>query len=127
MPIYIKTVLLFLYIVSNLYNFSLFFQEYVSKVQQLFPYITLVLTEQNWPPQIPATVTGLSQRVALHLNTASLPKGKKELHSLLRVMDRYDLLVNVDTKSSAEAFAVLKELMSQHTERANTNLYVISH
>lgn len=71
-------------------------------------------------------MTSLSQRVALHLNTASLPKGKKELNSLMGMMDRYDLLVEEDTKSGAEAFAILKGLMTLHTERANTNLYVIS-
>ncbi|XP_018551452.1 protein FAM151A [Lates calcarifer] len=101
-------------------------KEYVSTVEKLFPYITLVLKEKNWPPQIPATVTGLSQRVALHLNAALLPKGKEELHSLMGMMNRYDLIVEEDTKSSAEVFTVLKGLLSQRRGGANTNLYVIS-
>ncbi|KAF0047493.1 hypothetical protein F2P81_001126 [Scophthalmus maximus] len=101
-------------------------KEYVSTVERLFPYVTLVLTEQNWPPQIPATVAGLSQRVALHLNTASVPSRREELHSLLGMMDRFDLIVEEDTKSRAEALSVLKGRMTKRKGRANTNLYVIS-
>ncbi|XP_035490258.2 protein FAM151A [Scophthalmus maximus] len=101
-------------------------KEYVSTVERLFPYVTLVLTEQNWPPQITATVAGLSQRVALHVNTASLPSRREELHSLLGMMDRFDLIVEEDTKSRAEALSVLKGRMTKRKGRANTNLYVIS-
>ncbi|XP_039672863.1 protein FAM151A isoform X2 [Perca fluviatilis] len=97
--------------------------EFVSTVERLFPYVTLVLTEQNWPPRIPAT--GWSQRVALHLNTASLPEGQEARNSLMALMDRYDLIVE-DTTRSAGALEVFKGLVSQRTGRANTNLYVIS-
>ncbi len=100
------------------------FQEFVSTVERLFPYVTLALIEQNWPALIPAAVTGLSQRVALHVNTASLPKGQGALDSLMEIMDRYDLLVEVDTESSASAF--FKALMTQQTRKTNKNLYVIS-
>ncbi|XP_032388227.1 protein FAM151A isoform X1 [Etheostoma spectabile] len=97
--------------------------EFVSAVERLFPYVTLVLSEQTWPPRVP--VTGLSQRVALHLNTASLPEGQETRDSLMAMMDRYDLIVE-DTRSRAGAFEVFKGLMSQRAGRANTNLYVIS-
>ncbi|XP_042352876.1 protein FAM151A [Plectropomus leopardus] len=99
-------------------------KEFMSTVERLFPYVTLVLTEQAWPPLLP--VTGLSQRVALRLNTASLPKGQEALHSLMEMMDRWTDLIVEDTQSSAEAFAALKGLMTQCTGRANTNLYLIS-
>ncbi|XP_038574872.1 protein FAM151A isoform X1 [Micropterus salmoides] len=101
-------------------------KEFVSTVERLFPYVTLVLTEQNWPPLIPATVTGLSQRAALHLNTALLPEGQDALNSLMGMMDRYDLLVEEDTESSAGAFTAFKGLMAQRTGRSTTNLYLIS-
>ncbi|XP_030608601.1 protein FAM151A [Archocentrus centrarchus] len=97
---------------------------FVSTVESLFPYVTLVLAEQNWPPQIPAAVTDVSQRVALHLNTASLPKGQEELHSLMGMMDRYDFIIEMDTKKSAEVLTVLKALVPQCTERAKKNLYI---
>ncbi|KAL7386169.1 hypothetical protein ABVT39_004784 [Epinephelus coioides] len=99
-------------------------EEFVSTVERLFPYITIVLTEQNKPPLTPAT--GLSQRVALHLKTASLPKGEEALNSLMGMMYTYDLIVEEDTKSSAGALASFKGLMTQRTGRANTNLYVMS-
>lgn len=98
----------------------------MSTVERLFPYVTLVLTEQSWPALIPAAVTGLSQRVAIHLNTATLPKGWEAFSSLMGMMDRYDLLVEEDTKSSTRVFEVFKGLMNRSTGRANTNLYVIS-
>ncbi|XP_070830869.1 protein FAM151A isoform X1 [Chaetodon trifascialis] len=101
-------------------------EEFVSAVERVFPYVTLVLTEQKWPPVIPATVAGLSQRVALHLNTASLPKGEEVLNSLLEMMDRYDLIMEEDAKSSAGALSLFKTLLTQRTGRTNTNLYVIS-
>lgn len=106
------------------FPFSLF-QEFVSAVERLFPYVTLVLTERNWPPQIPAAVTGLSQRVALHLKRASLSRGQEELHSLMGMMDRYDLIVEEDMKSNTEAFTVFKELVTQRRGRANRNLYMM--
>lgn len=101
--------------------------EFVSTVERLFPYVTLVMTPQNWPPHVPASVVGLSQRVALHLNTASLPEEEeRELHSVTAAMDRYDLIVEEEDESSAEVLEVFKGLMSRRTRRANTNLYVIS-
>lgn len=102
------------------------FQEFVSSVERLFPYVTLVLTQQSWPPVIPATVAGLSQRVALQLNKASLPKEQKALNSLKRLMDRYDLIVEEHTEQNTDAVAVLKELMAQKTGRSDNSLYVIS-
>lgn len=101
-------------------------QEFVSTVERLFPYITLVLTETNWPPQIPAEVTGLSQRVALRLNPALLRRGRDELHSLNGLMDGYDLIVEGDTESHAEALTEIKGLVSQRAVRTNKNLYVMS-
>lgn len=102
------------------------FQEFISTVEMLFPYVTLVLTPQTWPPLIPASATGLSQRVALHLNTASLPKEKEAFKSLMGMMDRYDLIVQEDTDESAEATSVLKQLAGQRRGMANTHLYVLS-
>ncbi|KAM9349996.1 protein FAM151A [Symphorus nematophorus] len=82
---------------------------FVSAVETLFPYVTVVLTEQKWPPVLPAAVTGLSQRVALHLNTASLPKEQEALNSLTEMMDRYDLVVE------AEALPVFRGRLRQLT------------
>lgn len=104
--------------------FCLVFQEFISTVETLFPYITLVLTQQTWPPLIPASVTGLSQRVALHLNTASLPK-QEVSESLMGMMDRYDLIVQ-DTEESSAATSVSKQLAGQPRGTANTHLYVLS-
>ncbi|KAK2895763.1 protein FAM151A [Channa argus] len=101
-------------------------EEFVSTVERLFPYVTLVLTERNWPPLIPAVVTGLSQRVALHLNQTSLPRHQEDLHSLTGMMDRYDFVVEENTDSNAEAFTVLKGQMTQRRGRASTHLYIIS-
>ncbi|KAE8291420.1 Protein FAM151A [Larimichthys crocea] len=98
-------------------------KEFISAVERLFPYVTLVLTEQN-QPLVP--VTGLSQRVALYLTTASLPKEQEALNSLTEMMDRYDLIVEEDTKSSAGSVTVFKELMTRRARRTNTNLYVIN-
>ncbi|XP_047444356.1 protein FAM151A isoform X2 [Mugil cephalus] len=100
--------------------------DFVSTVERLFPYVTLVQTEQNWPPMVPAPLTGLSQRVAVHLNAASLIKGREQLHVLMGLMDKYDFVVETETNSYAEAFTVLEGLMAQRTGRANTNLYVLS-
>uniref|UniRef100_A0A3P8SLV6 Protein FAM151A n=1 Tax=Amphiprion percula TaxID=161767 RepID=A0A3P8SLV6_AMPPE len=96
-------------------------QDFVSTVEKLFPYVTVVLPQQNYPPLIPAAVAGLSQRMALRLN--SLPAGQKELNSLMGMMDKCDFLLEVDTKSDTEASSVLKMLMSQKTGGGNTNLY----
>ncbi|XP_051809496.1 protein FAM151A isoform X2 [Acanthochromis polyacanthus] len=102
---------------------------FVSTVEKLFPYVTVVLPEQNYPPVIPAAVAGLSQRVALRLKSASLPTGQEE--ELNSLMDRYDFILEVDTKTNTEAFSVLKILMTQRTGRVSnrdhvTNLYIIS-
>ncbi|XP_034558844.1 protein FAM151A [Notolabrus celidotus] len=96
-------------------------KEFASKVEELFPYVTLVLQEPNWPPLIPETVTGLSQRVALRLD--SLPEGQEALRSLVELMDRYDLIVEDATKTSAAEF--IKGLLTQREGGANTNLYMI--
>ncbi|XP_008303865.1 protein FAM151A-like, partial [Stegastes partitus] len=98
--------------------------DFVSTVERLFPYVTFVMAEQKWPLVIPAAVAGLSQRVALHLNSASLPTGQEELHSLMEMMDRYDFILEADTKTNTDALTVLIRLMTQRTRRAN--LYVIS-
>lgn len=111
---------------SGVVTSSNLFQEFVSAVERLFPYVTLVLTEQNWPPVIPATATGLSQRVALHLNKASLPEGQEAINPLMRLMDRYDLLVEEVTRCRAEACTAFKALMTERRGRTNTNLYVTS-
>ncbi|XP_053186608.1 protein FAM151A [Scomber japonicus] len=98
---------------------------FVSTVEELFPYITFVLTEQSWPPLVPLTVSGLSQRVALHLSAVSLPKRGQEHHSLVEMMERYDIIVEEDLRGVAEALTRLKVLTGRK-ERANTKLYVIS-
>lgn len=108
------------------FGLPLLFQDFVSTVERLFPYVTLVFAEQNWPPMIPSALTGLSQRVAVHLNAASLIKGQEQLHLLTGLMDKYDFVVETETNSDAELFTLLKGLMAQRTGRANTNLYVIS-
>nr|XP_046264366.1 protein FAM151A [Scatophagus argus] len=100
---------------------------FVSAVERLFPYVTLVLTQHTWPPVIPEIATSLSQRVALYLNTASLPKGQGALYSLMGMMDKYDLIVvEENTKISTEEFALFKGLVTQRAGKANTNLYLIN-
>lgn len=97
---------------------SFVFQVFVSTVERLFPYVTLVLKQQNLP--------AVSQRVALHVNTASLQTGLRAFSlTLLRLMDmtdRYDLIVEDDTR----ALEGLKEFMSRHTRRAKTHPYLTS-
>lgn len=116
-PLFFK-VLVIMLLFWNYASFFLF-QEFVSSVERLFPYVTLVLTQHSWPPLIPATVAGLSQRVALQLNNASLPKGQKALSSLKGLMDRYDLIVE-------DSVPFLEGLTAQKTGRSGTSLYVIS-
>ncbi|XP_075340392.1 protein FAM151A [Odontesthes bonariensis] len=99
--------------------------DFVSITERLFPYVTLVLAGPKWPPLIPAVVTDLSQKVALHLTTASLLQEQEELYSLME-MDRYDFLVELDRNDRPETFTFLKELMAQRTKSTNTNLYMIS-
>lgn len=98
-------------------------QEFAASVERLFPYVTLVLTQHTWPPQVPAAVTALSQRVALHLSVASLPAAQQGLSSLLELMDRCDLVVEEDKKGDAGALA--ETLLRQHKGRADTKLYVV--
>lgn len=100
----------------------------MSAVERLFPYVTLVLGQQAWPPVIPAAVKHLSQRVALHIKTASLPKPARmeSLRSLVGLLDKYDVLVEEDTVNCKRDFPVYKEITSEFAGRANTNLYVIS-
>lgn len=99
---------------------STLLQVFVSAVESLFPHVTLVLPKPHWPPQIPATVRAFSQRVALHLNTASLLKQQEAFSSLI---NSYDLIVE-STKNSAGT--IIKRLMAHHAERADNHLYVIS-
>ncbi|CAJ1087349.1 protein FAM151A isoform X3 [Xyrichtys novacula] len=103
-------------------------KEFASTVERLFPYVTLVFKELNWPPSAPQTVTGLSlsQRPALHLNTAALPKGQETLSFVVDLMDRYDLIVEDDKINSAGVLADLKQLITQGKRRANTNIYILN-
>lgn len=100
----------------------------MSAVERLFPYLTLVLGQQTWPPVIPAAVKRLSQRVVLHMETASLQETKRmeSLRSLVGLLDKYDVLVEEDTVNCKRDFPVYKDIVSQFAGRANTNLYVIS-
>nr|XP_024657427.1 protein FAM151A isoform X1 [Maylandia zebra]XP_024657431.1 protein FAM151A-like isoform X1 [Maylandia zebra]XP_024657704.1 protein FAM151A-like isoform X1 [Maylandia zebra] len=95
---------------------------FVSTVERLFPYVTVVLAEHRWPPRIPAAV---SQRVALHLNAASLPTGQEQLYALLGMMDKYDFIIEVDTKKGGAAVTVVKELRAQRAGRASRSLYIL--
>ncbi|KAM8839492.1 protein FAM151A [Synchiropus picturatus] len=97
-----------------------FTQEFVSVVERTFPYVTLVLEQRSWPPVIPSAMTGLSQRVALHLRSRGLPK--RELHSLVKMMDSYDVLFEEDPGSRDATVADLKELVTK--EGARGNLYL---
>lgn len=92
----------------------------------MFPYVTLVLTPQTWPPVIPTAVAGLSQRVALHLGAASLPKVPEEVRDLMEMMDRYDLIVQQDPEGRPEDGSVLQQLVSRHRGRTSTHLYVLT-
>ncbi|KAM3604975.1 uncharacterized protein V6R79_018928 [Siganus canaliculatus] len=99
-------------------------KSFLSAVEKLFPYVTLVLTEQNWPPLVPAAAAGLSQRVALHLNASSMPKEKqKTVDALEEVMDACDVVVEADDGDGL--FAALMELKRNRGETGSTNLYVI--
>lgn len=101
-------------------------KDFVSTVDRVFPYVTLILPEQKWPPLIPAAVERLSQRVALHLSAAWLPKDLEGLRSLQEMMERYDFIVELDTKAGQGELTVLKELMSQRSGREQSNLFVMS-
>ncbi|XP_056148780.1 protein FAM151A [Lampris incognitus] len=109
-------------------------QEFVSKVERLFPHVTLVLRAESWPSQIPCGVRITSQRMALHLRRESLPSSGKELDTLMRATDRYDLVVEEgregrkeDGESGTEAGSVLQALVMQRIGSRNTRLYRILH
>ncbi|KAK2843980.1 hypothetical protein Q5P01_010639 [Channa striata] len=95
-------------------------KEFVSTVERLFPYVTLVLTETNWP-LIPAVVTGLSQRLALHLNQTSLPRYQEE-----KMLERYDLIVEGNNDDNVEALIASKGHMTQRGGGAGTHVYIMS-
>lgn len=101
------------------------FQEFVSAVERLFPYITLVLPQQTWPA-IPTFVKHLSQRVALHIKIASLQKSitMETLSSLVGLLDRYDVLLEEDTVNCKIDFSAFKNIQTHFPSSAN--LYVIS-
>ncbi|XP_071368315.1 protein FAM151A [Centroberyx affinis] len=104
-------------------------QEFVSTVERLFPHVTLVLTEQSWPPRTPETAPGSSQRAALRLKAGLLPSGGEELRLLMPMMDRYDLVLEEEEGGGwmeRRGKEVLKALLSQRTGRTDTRLYVIS-
>ncbi|XP_038160792.1 protein FAM151A [Cyprinodon tularosa] len=98
--------------------------DFVSSLEELFPYVTVVSVEQNWPPLIPAALTGLSQRVAVHLMSASLLKPQEI--PFLEQVDKYDFVVEVDPKHEAQTITILEKLMAQRAGNAKTNLYMIS-
>lgn len=100
----------------------------MSAVEKWFPYVTLVLGQQTWPPVIPAAVKHLSQRVVLHMKAASLQKTKRmeSLCSLTGLLDKYDVLVEEDTVNCKRDFPVYKDIVSQFAGGTNSNLYVIS-
>lgn len=102
------------------------FQEFVSAVERLFPHVTLVLGQQTWPPVIPAAVEHLSQRVVLHMETASLQETNRmeSLRSLVGLLDKYDVLVEEDTVNCKRDFPVYEDIVSQCAGKTNTNLYV---
>lgn len=97
------------------------FQDFISTVDSTFPYVTLVLSPQAWPPLIPTSVGGLSQRVALHLNAASLPRQQEEVQTLMDMMDRYDVIVQQDTEENA----VVQQLVGWHRGKTSTHLYLL--
>lgn len=99
--------------------------DFISTVDSMFPYVTLVLSQQTWPPQIPTSVGGLSQRVALHLNAASLPQEQGEVQSLMDMMDRYDVIVQQHTEGRAADNAVLQQLMGWRRGKTSTHLYLL--
>lgn len=103
----------------------LVFQDFITTVDSMFPYVTLVLSQQTWPPLIPPSVGGLSQRVALHLNAASLPQEQEEVQSLMDMMDRYDVIVQQDTEGGAADNSALQQLMGRHRGRTSTHLYLL--
>ncbi|KAM4557485.1 protein FAM151A [Fundulus diaphanus] len=99
--------------------------EFVSTIEELFPYVTVVLVEQNWPPLIPAALKDLSQRVAVHLTSASLLKGPQGV-AFLKQMDKYDFVVEVDRKDKAETSTMLKQHMAQGAGEEKKNLYMMT-
>ncbi|XP_029971899.1 protein FAM151A [Salarias fasciatus] len=101
-------------------------EDFVSTVERLFPYVTLVLAEQTWPSVVPPAVSGLSQRVALHLDTAAVLGGETQRRSLTQLMDRYHFILEWKEESRAGDLAVLKALRDQHSGRDDAKLYVMS-
>ena len=102
----------------------------MSAVERLFPYVTLVLGQQTWPPVVPAAVRHLSQRLVLHTKTSSLQKANEKrmdsLQSLVGRLEKYDVLLEEDTVNCKRDFPVYKDIISQFAGSANTNLYLIS-
>ncbi|XP_029687560.1 protein FAM151A isoform X2 [Takifugu rubripes] len=101
-------------------------QHFMSAVETLFPYVTLVLKQHMWPPAIPTSIKHLSQRVALHIKTTSLQKATRAemLRSLIGLLDRYDVLVEEDTINCKMDSSVYKDTEVQFV--GSTNLYVMS-
>lgn len=96
----------------------------MSAVERSFPYVTLVLRQQSWPPVIPAAVKHLSQRVVLHTTVASLreAEGTDARSSLMGLLHTHDVLVEEDTDACTTA-PVYDDMVAQS---AAMNLYVIS-
>lgn len=86
-------------------------------VERLFPCSTLVLTSELTP------VADFSQRLALHLTSASPPQDR-ELQSLLTAVDTYDILLEEEEKTTA--VDSLQTLVTQLKDRPKNNVYIIS-
>lgn len=92
-------------------------------MEEFFPYVTVVLAEQNWLPLTPAAPMGLSQRLAVHLSSASLLKEPQELPSL-KERNQCDFVVEVNMEDIAETFTIMKKLMAQ--QGGKSNLYMMT-
>lgn len=101
------------------------FQDFISTVDSVFPYVTLVLSQRTWPPLIPTSVRTLSQRVALHLGAQPLPQRQQDVWFLMDLMDTYDLVVQPSAGGGATAQSVLQQLIGHHTGKTSTHLYLL--
>lgn len=91
-------------------------QDFVSMVDQVFPYCTIVLNELLPAQRLSSRV---SQRVSVHLSSSALSRAE-ELHTLTQ-MDTVDLILETEQRSS-----VFNTVIGQLRGSRRNNVYVIT-
>lgn len=88
-------------------------QDFVSTVDQVFPHCTIVLNEA-----LPALSlsTGVSQRLAVHVSSAS-QSSREDLQTALTEMDTFDIILETES---------FKTLVEHKRDGTRNNVYVMS-